>query len=81
MQSSPIACLSRTLDRMEELTSRLLLIGFQQWLGSYAEVLRRPGGLDRIGQDLLAEMRREERERLPACEPAAESQKTQYRAA
>ncbi len=81
MQSSPIARLSRTLDQMEKLTAKLLLIGFQHRLGSYAELLRRPGGLERIGQDLLAEMHREERERFPAGEPAAESDKSKIRAA
>ena len=81
MQSSPIARLSRTLERMEKLTARLLLLGFQQRLGSYAELLRRPGGLERIGQDLLLEMRREERERFPTGEPAAESNKSPNRAA
>ena len=81
MQSSPIARLSRTLDQMEKLTAKLLLIGFQHRLGSYAELLRRPGGLESIGQELLAEMRREERERFPAGKPSAESDKSKNRAA
>ncbi len=81
MQSSPIARLSRTLDQMEKLTAKLLLIGFQQRLGSYAELLRQPGGLERIGQDLLAEMRSEERELFPAGEPSAKSDTSKNRAA
>ena len=81
MQSSPIACLSRTLDRMEKVTAELLLIGFERRLGSYAELLRNPGGLEHIGQDLFAEMRREERELFPASAPAAESDTSKNRAA
>ena len=59
----------------------MFFIGCQHRLGSYAELLSKPGGLERIGQELLAEMRREARERFPAGKPSAESDKSKNRAA